>query len=283
VRGRSGTVIVALVLGIGLSVGALGAWWLVHARPRPGEIIDVLATPIGAVVVRHEQGSDRAFIELYDDSKLRWRGLIPRYAGGPGTLAVAASPHAVTVRVMRGGHPHVFAFHAGTGKKLDSFDLTPEAPPDPAAYTLPSVATVSDGRRGAEVLAAPGGGSVVIGVALEERRLAWRRSLPQQPTDAWIDGDLLVLDGPAGRQALALDDGADAAPPAGPTPGPAGVILDEARRQLRQPATGAVHALPATALVPRRYHVAGGRLWIVTPRAITVLDVGSMQPVATLH
>ena len=82
-RGRSGTIIVALVMALGLGVGGVGAWWVVHARPRPGDFIDVLATNEGAIVVRHEQSSDHAFLEVYDGSRLRWRGMVPRYAGHP--------------------------------------------------------------------------------------------------------------------------------------------------------------------------------------------------------
>ncbi len=262
-RVRSGTVVVGVVLAISLTLGSLGAWWVVHARPRPGEFIDVLATADGAaVVVRRERSSDRSFVEVYDGERLRWRGMIPHYAGRPGAIAVAASPRSITVRVVRGGHPYLFAFDAATGAKIDSFDLVPGAPPDPDAYTLGSLATVSDGHRGAELLAAPGGGIEVIGVDLDQRRLAWKRSLPGRPLDAWIAGDLLVLQQVDGKRALALADGADAPAPSAGAP---------------------AISSSDTSLVPARNHVGGGRIWVVTPRAITVLDAHSLQPVATLR
>lgn len=251
-RGRSGTIIVALVLALGLGVGGIGAWWVVHARPRPGEFIDVLATNEGAVVVRREQSSDRAFLEVYDGSRLRWRGMVPRYAGKPGAIAVAASRRSVTVRVVRGGHPHLFAFDAASGSKVDSFDLAPTAPTDKDAYTLPTVATVSDGTRGAEILAAPGGGTEVIGVALDERRLAWKKTLAGTATDAWITGDTLVVQAGTTRHALKLVDGAETPPPAGDPP-------------------------------PHPSNTAGGRVWNVTPRAITVLDASTRDTMATIR
>lgn len=252
-RGRSGTFIVALVMALGLSLGGLGAWWVVHARPRPGDFIDVLATPDGAVVVRRERSSDNTFLEVYDGPSLRWRGMVPRYAGRPGALAVAASRRTITVRVARGGHPYLFTFDAGTGSKIDSFDLVPDAPPDETAYTLPTVATVSDGVRGAEVLAVPGGGgTLVIGTALDERRLAWKTTLAGVATDAWITGDTLVVQTGAIRHALQLGDGAVVAPPAGdPVPHPA--------------------------------NASGGRIWRVTPKAITVVDAATGTELGTIR
>jgi hypothetical protein len=210
--------------------------------------------PEGAVVVRKEAKSANAFLEVYDGSRLRWRGMIPPYAGRPGVIAVAASMRSVTVRVARYGHPYIFAFDAGTGAKIDSFDLVPDAPADPAAYTLPTVATVSNGVHGAELLAAPGGaGTMVIGVALNERRLAWKKTIAGVPaTDAWIIGDTLVVQAGPVRHAFALLDGADREPPTGDAP-------------------------------PHATNTAGGRTWTVAPRAITVMDSGTGHPMATIR
>lgn len=254
-KGRSGTIIVALVMGLGLVLGGIGAWWVVHARPRPGEFIDVLATREGAVVVRKEKASAHAFLEVYDGSHLRWRGMVPHYAGRPGAVAIAASRRSVTVRVVRRGHPYVFAFDAGTGAKIDSFDLTPEAPADANAYTLPTVATVSDGDlgRGAEILATPGGkDTLVIGVALDERRLAWNKTVPGVASDAWITGDTLVVQAGTARHAFALVDGADRPAPPGDIP--------------RHPA-----------------NERGGRRWAVTPQAINIIDAATGDAMATIR
>lgn len=252
-RGRSGTVIVAVVMGLGLVLGVIGAWWVVHARPHPGDFIDVLAVPEGAIVVRKEKASEHSFLEVYDGSHLRWRGMIPHYAGHVGVPAIGASHRSITVRVVRRNHPYVFAFDAATGAKIDSFDLTPEAPPDPNAYTLPTVATVSARGLGAEILATPGGkDTLVIGVALDERRLAWKRTIPGVATDAWIWADMLVVQTVATRAALALSDGTDRPPPTGDIP-------------------------------PHQANVAGGRRWNVTPREINVIDDATHEAMATIR
>lgn len=282
-RGRSGTVIVVIVLALGLGVGAIGAWWVVEARPQPGAFIDALAIPGGAIVVRHERSSDRGIVELYDGDRRRWRAMVPHYAGGPGRLAMAASPRSVTVRSVRGGRPYVFAFDTAAGAKLDSFDLAGEVPPIAAAYTLPHLVTVAGERYAAEVITTPTGGVDVIGVDLEQRRLAWRIPLPWTPRDAWIAGDLLVLSGGPQALALALADGTERPAPPGPVPGlPAGLTYDPARRELRA-AGGASYPLPPDAAVPARHHVARELVWVVTPRAITALDVQTLQPAATIH
>jgi outer membrane protein assembly factor BamB len=255
VRGRSGTIVVAIVMSLGLTLGGIGAWWVVHARPRPGEFIDALATPDGAVVVRKERSSDRAFLEVYDGTHLRWRGMVPRYAGHPGVIAVAASPRSITVRVVRGGHPFVFAFDAATGAKLDLFDLTPGTSPDPSGHTMPTVATVGDGHHSVELVTAAGGGSEIFGLDLEQRRLMWRRPLADRPEGAAWVGDLIVLRYGGGGRARALrrGDGSDA-----PVPPDAGRDV-----------------APHT--------TAGGRTWRVTPREITVMDAASGQVLGTIR
>ncbi len=264
---RNGRIVVAVVLTIALSLGALGSWWLVQARPRPGDYVDLLALPDGgAVVIRRERGTDHAFVEVRSRDRLRWRGLVPRYAGAPGAIAVAASPSVVTVRVARGGHPHLFAFDTATGAKIASFDLAEDAPSDPHAYTLPGLATVSEGERALEVLGRPGGGARLILVELRERRLAWKVDLPAPPDAAWLDGDQVVVRRGAAISAWAIGDGAPVAPRREQPP-------------TRDAALG--YPVPATAVPPRAYHRGGDRIWIVEPTQLTVLDA-SFAPIATI-
>lgn len=277
-----------MVLIVGLGVGALGSWWMIRARPRPGRFVDALATEPGAIVVRGEVSSQHSFVEVRDldgdHPRLRWRGLVPTYAAVPGhgAVAVAAAPGVMTVRVRRGGHPRVFAFDIVNGAKLDSFDLIEGAPPDPAAYTLAGVATVGAGGHAVEVVARPGGGGRLIGVDLTGRRLVWRRDLAEAPVRAWADREQVVVAGAGGdRSAFSLTSGEPVAATA-PPPDLGGLTYDPGRRELIAPG-GQRYPLPEGAVAPAPYHVAGGRIWVVTPAAITVLAIADLHVIATIR
>jgi hypothetical protein len=272
----SGRLVVAVVLTIGVGVGALGSWWLVRSRPVPGDFIDAVATPDGgAVVIRHERGSKNDFVDVYGPDRLRWRALIPRYAGAVGTPAVAATSKVVTVRVVRDGHPNVFAFDIEHGSKLASFDLAEGEPADPAVYTKPGLATVMAGAWSVEVLARPDGSARLYAMALDEHRVAWKADLAKAPSAVWIGQggqvraqvDQIVyawnlLTG-EGEQPKLLD---------GPRPtmgDPARVIAEGFEFN---DGNRVVVPVPRTAVAPQPYHLAGGRGWIIEPDKLSIVD-----------
>src|ERR1041385_424017 len=94
----------------GAAVAAVGVWYMVHARPVAGAVIDTIAVDDHrAIVVRAEAGGDRAFVELRDRDAVVWQALVPHYSGRPGVPGIAWSPTAVSVRVVRDGHAELFA------------------------------------------------------------------------------------------------------------------------------------------------------------------------------
>jgi hypothetical protein len=275
----SGRLVVAVVLAIGLGVGALGSWWLVRARPVPGDFVDLVATADGgAVVIRKQHGSHNDFVEVYDRDRLRWRGLIPPYAGAVGTPAIAATGKVVTVRVVRDGHPNVFAFDIEHGSKIASFDLTEGEPADVRAYTLERLATVAAGAWSVEVIARPGGGARLVALALDEHRLAWKADLARAPTVVWIAaGGQVRAQVDDVVYAWSLATGASEPPrsPDVPTPG-----MGSAGGAARVTADGfeftsgtrAVVPVPPTAVRPQPYHLGGGRGRIVEPDQLSLVD-----------
>lgn len=271
---RSGKLVVAVVLTIGVGLGALGSWWLVRSRPVPGDYVDAIALPDGgAVVIRRERGSQRNFVEVHDRTRMRWRALVPTYNGAVGTVAVAATPSVVTVRVTRDGHPQVFAFDTVHGSKLDSFDLADGEPPDGHAYTLPGLATVASGEWSVEVVSRPGGGARLYALALDEHRVAWKVDVAGTPTAVWFGGGGQVRARVDGAElAWDLATGAVAAPRSAEPLGRAdqGYVAGEViGARGGSPWTFAV---PATAVRPQLYHLAGGRAWVIEPTKLSLVD-----------
>lgn|GEM_PF-6137785 len=283
---RNGRVVVVIVLALGLSLGLLGSWFMFYVRPEPGAFIDARGLPDGgAVVIRHERGVDNAYVEVRDRDGLRWRGLIPRYAGTPGTLAVGVSRSLVTVRVVRGDHPHLFIFDTSRGQKVASFDLADGLPPDAHAYTLPNLATVSFGERSIEVLARPGGGARLILVELYERRLAWKADLATPPDEVWIAGDAVVARTGTALAAWAVPTGTPM--PVPPSSEPPGRDVDGDGVYFTDEGYGyggsgtITYRVPDDAVRPRAYHRAADRIWIVEPHQLTVLDT-ALRTIATV-
>jgi hypothetical protein len=181
------------IVGIGVAVGALGAWYMVHARPAPGAEIDRIAIDDRhALVVRAEAGGDRAFVELRDDQAVVWQALVPRYGGRPGAPGIAWSPTAVSVRVIRDGHAELFALSMHDASKLGGMRLAPDHGPIAAPADGP--VTLTDHERSYEIVSGPDWHQLVA-IDLASGHALWARELGPAPVRTggvtpgrvWID------------------------------------------------------------------------------------------------
>jgi hypothetical protein len=144
----------ALVL-VGLAVGSLGVWYMVHAKPTAGDVVETVAIdPRSSIVVRSEVGEGgRTFVELHVDDELKWQTFVPAYGGHPHASGIAFSENVVSIRIVRNARAEIFAISMRDASKLGGLRLAPEhGPIDPAA-TGP--VTLTDHARSYEVVSGP--------------------------------------------------------------------------------------------------------------------------------
>jgi len=198
------------IVGVGAAVAALGVWYMVHARPVAGAVIDTIAVDDHrALVVRGEAGGERAFVELRDRGAVVWQALVPRYAGRPGEPGIAWSPSAVSVRVIRDGRAELFALAMRDATKLGGMQLAPDHGP---VIDEPGPVTLTDHARSYEVVAGTGWHQLVAidlstGRALWARELGPARIVAGGVTDGWV-----WIDQGAGPHSFAALSGKDRGP-----------------------------------------------------------------------
>jgi hypothetical protein len=163
------------ILAVGLAGGGAGIWYMVHARPHAGAVIDTFQVdPDSQLVIRAEAGGDRSFLELDRKGATVWQALIPHYIGEKGRPAIAWNDLAVTVRVERGGKAEVFALAMPNAEKLGGFRLAPEYEP---IKTLPrGPITVTDHIRSYEIV----GGEKwhqLVAIELRTGKALWKADL----------------------------------------------------------------------------------------------------------
>jgi hypothetical protein len=164
---------------VGAAVAGVGIWYIVHARPVVGDVVATIPMdPRAQLVVRSQVGAERDFLELRVDDDVKWRALIPHYAGAPDRPAVAWSATAVTVRVERDGHAEVFGFAMHDAQKIGDFRLAPEHEPITTQPTGPI--TLTDHVRSYEIV----GGAAwhqLIAVELASGKGVWKTDLGPAP------------------------------------------------------------------------------------------------------
>jgi hypothetical protein len=166
-----------VIVIVGLAVGGVGVWWMLQARPAPGEVIDRIALGGDAtVVIRREAHSERAMIELVRGGALAWQALIPPYAGRPGAPGVAAAANAISVRVVR-SRPEIWVLSTRNATKLGAIALDQYAPGGWNQAGASGVVSAGDGVRSYEVVDGLAG-TAVVAIDLERGSVLWHRDVP---------------------------------------------------------------------------------------------------------
>ncbi|HET9623145.1 MAG TPA: hypothetical protein VFP84_17350 [Kofleriaceae bacterium] len=193
---------------VGAAVAGVGVWYMVHARPEAGAVIDRQAIDAQhELIVRRETttGDQRAFVELREGDRVLWQALIPRYAGHPGATGLAWSPTAVSVRVIRDDYAEVFALAMHDASKLGGMRLAPQhgkvvdEPGSPISLT--------DHQRSYEIVAGPGWHQLVA-IDLTSGKGLWSRELGAAPVRAGgVRGSLVWVDQGDGPRSFAVTTG----------------------------------------------------------------------------
>ena len=176
-----------VIVAVGAAVAVLGAWYVMHARPKVGEVIDTIAIDARhKVIVRGEAGGERSFVELYDGDELMWQAYVPPYGGHPGASGIAVGTSAVSIRIVRDGKAEIFAIARDTAQKLGGFILAPtHGAIDPQA-TGP--VTLTDHVRSYEIVSGQGWHQLV-GIDLVSGKALWLAELGAAPvTGGGVDG-----------------------------------------------------------------------------------------------
>lgn len=195
-----------VLVTVGAAVGLLGGWYMVHARPSAGAVIDTIAIEgRRAIVVRAEAGGERAFVELRDGDQVIWQALVPRYAGRPGAPGLAWSATAVSIRVIRDARAELFALAMRDGTKLGGMQLAPQH--GPVIQEPDGPVTLTDHLRSYEIVAGPGWHQLVATDLLTGHGL-WSRELGPSPVRAGgVANGAVWIDQGAGPHAFAATTG----------------------------------------------------------------------------
>lgn len=181
------------IVAAGAAIAAVGVWYVVHARPAAGPVIDIIAIEgARSLVVRAETGGERAFVELRDGDQVIWQALVPHYAGRPGAPGIAWGPAAVSVRVVRDGHAELFAIAMRDAAKLGGMRLAPEH--GPVLVAAPGPVTLTDHIRTYEIVSGPDWHQLVA-IELTTGHALWSRELGPEPVRAGgVTQDLVWID-----------------------------------------------------------------------------------------
>ena len=187
------------IVGLGLVVGGAGVWYMIAAKPTPGDVVDEIPVEgTTKLVVRAEKGGDRSFLELMDGDDVRWSALVPHYAGGPERHGVAWGQNVATIRVERDGHQEIWVFGMKDSVKLADLRLGVEHEPIQSQAQTTNPLTLTDHNRTYEIVGGkdPKGKAWQLMTAIDlSGKALWKVELgPEKITLATLSGGRITLD-----------------------------------------------------------------------------------------
>lgn len=174
------------IVTIGVAVAALGTWYVMHARPKVGEIVDTIAIDDKQkIVVYREADGPNSFVEYDVGDETKWQAYVPTYGGRPGVPGIAVGATCVSVRIVRDGKAEIFALARLDAQKLGGMGLGHgHGPIDPDAR---GPVTLTDHERSYEVVSGPDWHQLVA-FDLRSGKPLWSVELGPAPvTDGGID------------------------------------------------------------------------------------------------
>jgi len=175
------------IVTVGVAVAALGTWYVMHARPKLGALIDTIPADRGQrVVVSHEADGPNSFVSLMEGDREVWEAYVPAYGGRPGAPGIAVGKTCVSIRIIRDGKAEIFALARNDSQKLGGMGLGHgHGPVDPDAK---GPVTLTDHERSYEVVSGPDWHQLVA-FDLTSGKPLWSVELGVDPvTDGGVEG-----------------------------------------------------------------------------------------------
>jgi hypothetical protein len=171
-----------VIVLVGVAIAGAGLYVMLKNKPKAGAVIEtVVIDPRAKLVVRAEDGGERAFVELHVDDELKWQAMVPRYGGRPDATGIAWSETAVSVRVVRDHKAEVFALAIADASKLGGIKLGAGKGPIKTDATGP--VTLTDNQRSYEVVAGDGWNQMTA-IDLRNGTKLWTKELGAAPVAA---------------------------------------------------------------------------------------------------
>lgn len=142
------------IVAVGVAVAALGTWYVMHARPKVGALIDTIPADRGQRVLVHaEADGPNSFVTLMEGDREVWDAYVPTYGGRAGAPGIAVGKTCVSIRIVRDGKAEIFALARNDAQKLGGMGLGHGHGPIDADAKGPI--TLTDHERSYEVVSGP--------------------------------------------------------------------------------------------------------------------------------